>query len=159
LNRLFVSTISKPSLYFSCGVLLVLCLDAMGATTRTSFNVNVTVQAVANVQQTTPGSLIISSQDIERGYVEVAEPVGLRISSNSMDGYALDVLPVSNLFSHVVVRGLGGDVALGVDGGRIVQRWHHAQTVSVNLKFQFALQPDAQPGEYAFPLQMTVRPL
>jgi hypothetical protein len=131
----------------------------MAASTRTSFNVNVTVQPVARVQQTAPGSLIISPLDIERGYVEVAQPVGLRITSNSMEGYALDVLPVSNLFSRVVVRGLGNDVALGVDGGRIVQRWQHAQTVSVNLKFQFALQPGAQPGEYAFPLQMVVRPL
>jgi hypothetical protein len=141
---------------------VTLCLVSFSTfanTSRTSFSVNVVVQPVAHVEQAAHGNLVISQYDIARGYVEVNEPVAMRINSNSVNGFALNVLPVNDVFTNVVVRGMDGEVALGADGGMIVQRWQRAQTVSMNLKFQFALRPGIQPGEYSWPLQLSVRPL
>ena len=140
-------------------VVTLVPLNATANPARSTFSVNVVVQPVTRVDQANHSNLVISESDVARGYIEVNDPVAMRIASNSERGFALDVLPVNDVFSNVVVRGMGSEVALGADGGMIVQRWQHAQTVSVNLKFQFALRPDTQPGEYAFPLHMAVRPL
>lgn len=121
--------------------------------------VGASVQAIANLQQNVRSTLTISSADIRRGYVETANTLQLRVASNSTQGYSLDLLPVNDVFSSVVVRGLDNDVVLGEDGGTIVQRWQRAQTVSLALKFRFSIRPGVQPGEYSWPLQVTVRPL
>jgi hypothetical protein len=140
----------------------VLCSCAVVATaaqTRSTIAVSATVQPVVRVQQNVNSRLTITAADIQRGYVEVPGAVRMQVSSNSAQGYALDVLPVNNVFSSVVIRGLNGDVMLGADGGAVVQRWQHGQTVSLNLNFQFALRPDVQAGEYSWPVHLSVRPL
>ncbi|HEX2584216.1 MAG TPA: hypothetical protein VHL14_03725 [Steroidobacteraceae bacterium] len=136
-------------------------MPASAGESRSTVAVSATVQPVVRVQQSSSPNhrLVISSMDIQRGYVEVPSAVRMQVSSNSAQGYALDVLPVSNVFSSVVIRGLEGDVVLGADGGAVVQRWQHGQTVSLNLNFQFALRPDVQPGEYSWPVHLSVRPL
>ncbi len=134
-------------------------VNTFAASAHSTLTVSAIVLPVTRVQQNIPKVLSISATDVARGYIDVTEPVGLHIVSNSNDGFAVDVLPTNNLFSHVVMRGLGNDVALGMDGGMIVQRWQHAQTMSINLQFKFALQPNVQPGDYAFPLHMNVRAL
>jgi len=139
----------------------LLCLPVtavVAADARGLIAVSATVQPVVHVQQSFNSKLIISAIDIQRGYVEVPA-VRMQVSSNSAQGYALDVLPVNNVFSSVVIRGLDGDVMLGADGGAVVQRWQHGQTVSLNLNFQFALRPDVAEGEYSWPLHLSVRPL
>lgn len=121
--------------------------------------VGASVQAVANLQQSSRNTLTITGNDIQRGFVEVHSQLQMRVTSNSTQGYALDVLPVNDVFSNVIVRGLDNDVVLGADGGTIVQRWQHAQSISLALGFRFAIKPGTQPGEYSWPLQMSVRPL
>jgi len=59
----------------------------------------------------------------------------------------------------MVVEGLDSDLALGPDGGTIVQRWQRPQAVDLSLKFRFALAPGLVPGNYPWPLRLTVRPL
>lgn len=135
------------------------CVNSYAGTARASFMVGASVQAVAHLQQTIRTTLDITADDIQRGYVEVSEPMQMRVASNSAQGYALNLLPVNDVFSNVIVRGLNGDVVIGEDGGTIVQRWQHAQTVSLALNFRFAIKPGTQPGEYSWPLQVSVRPL
>jgi hypothetical protein len=160
LNRVAFNLGSAKVFALLCGMILsMISPGAFAATARAQIAVSVFVQRVARVEQAAHGKLIITASDIQRGYVDVAEPLAMRIASNSPQGYALDVLPVNDVFTHIVVRGMGSDVILGADGGMIVQRWQHAQNVSLNLRFQFALRSDIQPGEYSFPLQMAVRPL
>jgi hypothetical protein len=127
--------------------------------TRGTISVSVTVQPVVRVVQSTHATLSISANDVQRGYVDVIDPVRLQVASNSVSGFVLDVLPTNDVFTSVVVRGLDSDVVLGADGGVIVQRWQRAQAQSLNLKFKFALRLDTQPGEYSWPLKVLVRPL
>ena len=160
LNRLVLAlTPVRAMLLASSMVAALASFSTVAGTPGTSFNVNVTVQPVVHVDQTTHSNLVISELDVERGYVDVNEPVTMRVASNSANGFAVNVLPVNDVFANVVVHGIGSDVALGADGGMIVQRWQHSQTVSMNLKFQFALRPDTQPGVYSWPLQLSVKPL
>ena len=128
---------------------------------HSDFAVSVTVRAVANMEiKSEPPGLTVSSADLERGFIEVAQPTQLTVRSNSPSGFVLDVLTVASpMVSSMVVEGLNSDLALGADGGTIVQRWEHPQAINLSLKFRFALAPGLSPGEYPWPLRLTVRPL
>lgn len=107
-----------------------------------------------------PARLDISSTDLQRGYIDVVQPTELTVRSNSPDGFALDVLTVASpMVSSMVVEGLDSDLALGADGGTIVQRWERPHAVNLSLTFRFALTPGLPPGNYPWPLRLSVRPL
>jgi hypothetical protein len=128
---------------------------------HSDFSVGVTVRAVANMEiKSAPAGLTVSSADLERGFIDVTQPMQLTVRSNSPSGFALDVLTVATpMVSSMVVEGLNSDLAMGADGGTIVQRWEHPRAVNLSLKFRFALTPGLAPGEYPWPLRLTVRPL
>jgi hypothetical protein len=128
---------------------------------HSDFAVSVTVRAVADLEiKSAPAGLAISPSDLRRGFIEVAQPTQLTVRSNSPSGFALDVLTVASpMLSSMVVEGLNSELALGADGGTIVQRWQHPHAVSLSLKFRFVLAPGLAPGDYPWPLRLTVRPL
>jgi hypothetical protein len=128
---------------------------------HSDFSVSVTVRAVANMQiKSAPAGLIVSGDDLQRGFIDVAQPTELTVGSNSPNGFALDVLTVAYpMVSSMVVEGLNSDLALGAEGGTIVQRWSHPQSVNLTLRFRLALAPGLAPGNYPWPLRLAVRPL
>lgn len=127
---------------------------------QSQFSVSVTVRSMANIEfQTAPTGLEISVADLRRGYIDVAQPTQLTVRSNSANGFALDVLTVAPMLSSMVVQGLNSDLALGADGGTIVQRWHKPQAVNLSLKFRFALVRGLAAGNYPWPVRLAVRPL
>jgi hypothetical protein len=128
---------------------------------HSDLSVSVTVRAVAHLEiKSAPAELAISTSDLQRGFIAVAQPTQLTVRSNSPSGFALDVLTVASpMVSSMVVEGLNSDQALGADGGTIVQRWERPQAVNLSLKFRFALAPGLSPGNYPWPLRLTVRPL
>ena len=128
---------------------------------HSDFSVSVTVRAVANMEiRSAPAGLEISAFDLQRGFIDVAQPTQVTVRSNSPSGFALDVLTVASpMVSSMVVEGLNSDLTLGADGGTIVQRWQRPQTVNLSLKFRFALAQGLSPGNYPWPLRLTVRPL
>lgn len=106
-----------------------------------------------------PTGLEISAADLRRGYIEVRQPTEFTVRSNSPNGYALDVLTVAPVLSSMIVEGLNSDLALGKEGGTIVQRWQKPQAVNVSLKFRFELLPGLSTGNYPWPVRLAVRPL
>jgi hypothetical protein len=130
------------------------------ADSRTQFMVGATVRPVARMETlAAPASLTVSEADRQRGYVAVAQPVRLRVYSNSRAGFALDVRNLARDMPAVAVSGMGQDVEIQGEGGWIVQRWNEPQTVSLELHFRFALPGGIAPGDYPWPLQLQVHPL
>jgi hypothetical protein len=122
--------------------------------------VSVIVRAVANVEvKSMPSGLQISAADLRRGFVDVVEPTQLTVRSNSPNGFTLEILTVAPVLSSMIVAGLNGDLALGADGGTIVQRWQKPQPANLSLKFRFALAPGLTAGNYPWPIRLAVRPL
>jgi hypothetical protein len=127
---------------------------------HTDFAVTVTVRAVAHLDvQSAPSDLHISAVDLQRGYIDVAQPTQLIVRSNSQSGFALEVLTVAPMLASMIVEGLESDLYLGADGGTIVQRWQQPQTIKLSLKFRFALAPGLTAGDYPWPVRLAVRPL
>jgi hypothetical protein len=127
---------------------------------HSDFSVSVIVRPVANIElQSAPTGLDISATDLRRGYVEVMQPTQVTVRSNSPNGYALEVLTVAPLLSSMIVEGLNSELALGAEGGTIVQRWQKPQAVNLSLKFRFELAPGLSIGSYPWPVRLAVRPL
>lgn len=127
---------------------------------RTTMTVSATVNAVATLEaQSSPAEIRVSVADVERGFIDVSEPLTLVIRSNSASGFAMDLMTVTPMLSSMVVHGLDSDQFLGADGGTIVQRWQRPRIVSLSLKFRLLLAPGLMPGRYPWPLRVAVRPL
>ena len=127
---------------------------------HSDFSVSVIVRPMADIElRSVPGGLDISAADLRRGYVEVTQPTQVTVRSNSPNGYALEVLTVAPVLSSMVVEGLNSDLALGADGGTIVQRWQKPQVLNLSLKFRFELAPGLGVGSYPWPVRLAVRPL
>lgn len=127
---------------------------------HTAISVTATVRAIAQIDlQSAPAALEISAADVRRGYVDVPQPTHLVVRSNSASGYALDVLTVAPILSSMVIEGLDSELALGADGGSVVQRWQRPQSVTLSLKFRFSLAAGLAPGIYPWPVRVAVRPL
>jgi hypothetical protein len=127
---------------------------------HSDFSVSVIVRPVANIElRSAPSGLDISAADLRRGYVEVMQATQFTVRSNSPNGYALEVLTVAPVLSSMTIEGLNSDLALGAEGGTIVQRWQKPQAVNLSLKFRFALVPGLSAGNYPWPVRLAVRPL
>jgi hypothetical protein len=127
---------------------------------RTSFAVSATVLPVARLElQSMPTQLQISADDLNRGFVDSPEPMSFVVRSNSPLGFALDLVTLMPLASSVVVSGLESAQSVGADGGSIVQRWQSPRVMSLALKFRLMLAPGLTPGQYPWPMQVSVRPL
>jgi hypothetical protein len=127
---------------------------------HSDFAVSVIVRPVANIElRSAPTGLDISAADLRRGYIEVMQPTQVTVRSNSPNGYALEVLTIAPVLSSMTVEGLNSDLALGADGGTIVQRWQKPQAVNLSLKFRFELAPGLSVGTYPWPVRLSVRPL
>ena len=127
---------------------------------RATFTVGATVVAIARIDmQSAPADLVVTAADVRRGYIDVAEPTALVVTSNSPSGFALDLMTVMPLMSAVIVRGLESDQSLGADGGTLVQRWQGAHTATLSLRFRLVLADGLAEGRYPWPMRLRVRPL
>lgn len=133
---------------------------AEAALTSAALPVTASVIANAKIQtQYQVPQLKITQADIARGYVEVPAAMRFSVATNSRSGYLMEFHPVGNLFKSVEIAGLGNPVNLGADGGAIVQRGPLPPTLTHELGFRFTLQADTLPGNYPWPLQLSVRPV
>ena len=153
----------SPMFWIKSAILVVLLGGASVASTdqtQGSLGISANVVPVARLELTTrEPELLLTAADLDRGYIESPQSLHLTVYSNSRTGYALDVLPVSPLFSAISVQGLGSDVLLSAEGGTVTQRWGRAQKVSLELRFSFVLADGLQPGRYAWPVRLAARPL
>lgn len=143
---------------FACSALV------QGAEQRTDVMVTARVLGSAHIEsQSLPTELTIGPADLQRGYLDIADPATLQITSNSPSGFMLDVQPVAPLASGIRISGMSsggaGEVALGADGGTLVRRWQHGQTLALTLHVRLTLAEGIRPGRYPWPLRFEVRPL
>ena len=130
------------------------------AESRSVLTVAATILPVARIQsESAPTQIIVSADDIRRGYVDVSQPTSLQVNSNSPNGIALDLMILSPMLTSMIVSGLDSAQALGPDGGTLIQRWQRPQSVRLLLRFKLMLAPGLAPGRYPWPLRLDVRPL
>ncbi len=150
---------------FSCALAVSVGLapwirPAEAAQQSAAMSVSVTVVANAKMlTQFQATQLSVSEADVARGYLDVSAGSRFSISTNSHTGYVINFTPTNNIFDSVQISGLRNSVQLGSDGGSVVQRTPMVKNQSHELSFRFTLNQDVKPGNYSWPLLLSVRAL
>jgi hypothetical protein len=143
----------------------LLLLAPPGATAGDTARVAVTATVAkrANLRLVSqPGSVVITSADIARGYVDVPIPAEYAVHSNSRAGYVLDFSAQGDFMSQILVRGLGSDIQLGPDGGQVVRQpapGSVGKPSQLAVGFRFLLSEATAQGTYPWPMRLSVTPL
>lgn len=136
---------------------LVAGAGAHAETQRAGFLVAVTVPERVTLEAVAqPALLSVSAADIQRGYKQVS--ARYVVTQNSERGWLLRLSPRLGLTRHVEVRGLDADVVMGQDSVEIFRRSAPGRE-DFSLDFRFVLMPDAKPGSYDMPVELSATPL
>lgn len=111
----------------------------------------VTLQAIDQ-----PALLAVSSEDIERGYMDLSASYEVR--HNTGHGYLLSLSPRLGLASRVEVLGLDSAIELR-DQAVDIHRNRPNGMERLDLTFRFMLDATARPGSYALPVHLSASPL
>jgi len=132
--------------------------DAAAVRGQIAVTALVPAQTVAQLVEQ-PYAITITAADVARGYVEIPAASQLRVTSNNPAGYVIDFFSRLPIFTSVRVS--SGDVSadLGPDGGAIIEHRRQGRDMPLHLSFRFNLATQIQPGTYAWPLALNVRPL
>jgi hypothetical protein len=141
------------------GVALAGALSAPAAAgDRARVEIHATVQARALIErQRLPQSVVVSETDVQRGYVDLEQPVEIGIRTNHAAGVLLGLsLNARELESVDVREARGGEVR---DASVFVpQPERGLQAHTVSLKVRLRLAPGTAPGTIAYPLTVSLSP-
>ena len=90
--------------------------------------------------------IAVTSEDVARGFVQIAGGSRLIVATRSQGDYALHFATRGALFRSVQVEGIGRTVELGAQGGTVVQRDVPAGKAVVAVNYRFQLAPATVPG-------------
>ena len=134
------------------------CAPAHAQGARATLGVTVTVPRHASLRVAQPDSLLVSEEDIARGWIELAAPVEVLVQSNARQGYTLAFERRGALVREVEVRGLGETLRLQ-GGAATASRpaagpglWQDR----LLLRLRFTLAPDARAGRHDWPVQISL---
>jgi hypothetical protein len=125
------------------------------------FTVSATVEPYASlVIRGAPDVLTVTPADVARGYLDLPQPLGLRVQSNSRSGYLLTVSNSLPGLAGLRIDGLGDPVSLEAAGGSIAEHWTTPEhTAAVTLRLRLLLDAAVTPGTYPWPLHLSAAAL
>lgn len=127
----------------------------------TSLTVSATLLKHASLKMLSqPQSVVITPQDIARGYVDVPVAAQVMVRSNTLAGYMLMFENQSALVRHTQVTGLGNELQIDTSGGVAQPAAGRGMTSSLlGLGFRFVLSESATLGTHAWPVRISVLPI
>lgn len=139
--------------------LLGASLPAVAGSAETKLTVSATILKRTTLKVLAqPSAVVVTEDDIARGYVDIPTPAQVAIHSNSPHGYLLEFASEGDFMRQITVRGMANDVQLSPAGGAIVQG-AGANRITLALGFRFLLSKSAQQGTYPWPMRLSVTPL
>ncbi len=143
-------------------LLLALAMTLFGprpvVAATTSVNVSAFVRPTATCSvDVQPGSVLVTADDVRRGYVDLPASSRVRVRTNSSTGYMLVLEVESAEFDAVVLEESGERVE--IRGSGFVDRPFRGRAEVVSeLGYRFLLNPATQPGVYAWPVALSAQP-
>ena len=117
----------------------------------------VTANAVMQVEYQAQ-QLVVTADDVARGYCDAPVASRLRVSSNSRAGYLISIFNRLPIFKSVRVDMPDASAQISRDGGSIAQR-RHGKEMLTQMTYRFMLADGVGAGTYPWPLQLDVRPI
>ena len=122
--------------------------------------VSATVVAATRAEIVSQASvLVVTADDVRRGYVDAPAASRLMVTSTSRAGYRVHLHPRIGLFRAVDVRLGGLQARLGSDGGALTAIGRVGRHQTVDVDYRFELAAGVAPGHYPWPLVLDARPL
>ena len=145
----------------SLGAFLLLALAAGAGVRadeqRATFLVSATVpQRVTIEALEQPTRLVISAEDVRRGYKDVS--ARYVVSQNTERGWVLQLAPRIGITRQIEVRGLSTGVVLGDEGVEVYRAGEDARE-DITLEYRLQLDASASPGTYDVPVHVSAVPL
>ena len=101
--------------------------------------------------------LEVSADDVVNGMIEVRGGSRLVITLRQPGDYVVDLRARGQVVRAASIEAIGRSVEMGSKGGVVVLREVAAGRHVVAIDYRFVLAPDAVPGIYAWPLDLSVR--
>lgn len=132
-------------------------VNATAASRSGTMQVSVTVvaRAIVTVNQQ-PQDVTVTSDDLRRGYVEVASPFLVNVRTNSRSGYVLHMVNTDPLFASAEIS--SADFTMHVSSESIIARPYLPAGDALDLKVRLVLASGAREGRYGFPLAVDAAP-
>jgi hypothetical protein len=99
--------------------------------------------------------IAIDENDIGRGYIDIPDATRLSLYNNDPAGCLLHFRGLAEPFEKTLISGLGGEIQIG-NADAVVFQEYSKGTVTRVLGYRFYLSDDAQPGDYPWPLTITL---
>lgn len=152
-RRRFVTGLGAVSLVI--GVLTGMPAPA-GADGRINVQVSVLARALLDAQRS-PRQVVISQEDLARGYHDVAQPVEVDFRSNHPNGVVLAFASSSGFLEAIEAFEAGMPLSAGASV-YVPQRERGFRARRVSVKLRLKLGPDALPGAVSFPITVSLAP-
>jgi hypothetical protein len=113
---------------------------------------SVSIRAVYQAQ-----SLVLTVEDVRRGYVDV--PSGSKFEIRNKGPCLFEFRPLADIFSSVKITGPQAVAEFGAAGGSMIHTAGAEGAGQVAVNYRFALARGVSPGAYGWPLALTVLPM
>jgi hypothetical protein len=150
--------------------MLLLALAVIGAIPAAAADVSSTMKVSATMQVsafviaraivTVDGqvsTVSVSDADVARGYVDVADPILVRVRTNSRQGYVLTVTNLGGQFSSIELS--SNDVSISVRPESFLQRPYVSGGDVMPMRARLHLAPDTMPGQVPVAIAFNATPL
>ena len=101
--------------------------------------------------------VVVTDADVERGYVDVEEPLAVRVRTNSRKGYLLQVSNTSDAFGAIELA--FGSTSMTVAEESFVARPYIPGGEILSAQVRVRLAPGTTAGRHLLPVQVTATPL
>lgn len=144
--------------FMLAAVFTALVGQANAADVRAHMSVSATVVDTVGIRPLHQAqNLVVTAQDVQRGYVEV--PAASRFEIRSRGATVFEFRPTADIFRSVKVSSTGGAAEFGAGGGTLLQKSSGDALASVSVNYRFDLAAGVSPGTYRWPLALTVLPM
>lgn len=152
-----IATAMKPAFLLLVLVAAIAGSPLLAESRTATMNVSVTVIGRAIVTASDQPDIVVTQEDLNRGYVEVAVPYVLTVRTNSRRGYILRVVNTEPAFRSAQLT--AGNLTMNVSSESIIARPYQPGADSLVLNVRLILNPAAQAGRYAFPIAVDATPM
>ncbi len=127
--------------------------EALGGTKMELFNATTKVIPVVKYEFLyQQNNLVITSADIERGFIDINNGVIINVKTNSLNGYMLNIAFDSTLFNEIIISDENISSPVKEGFGELHMPFHGKSYLTKELTFRFYFSANTEPGTYQWPV-------
>ncbi|MGZ4808846.1 MAG: hypothetical protein ACXVJT_00020 [Thermoanaerobaculia bacterium] len=137
---------------------LIIAVPVFADSVSKQMTVSTRVIARAVVTVDPPAAIVVTADDVARGYVDVTQPIQVRVRTNSRNGYVLQAEKTTEAFSAIELT--NETTSMSVSSHETwLQRPYVAGGDVMSLRARLYLAPGTMPGAQAVPVAFSATPI